>query len=229
MPIDLEKLEREVSADADAMNQAITKAHAEIDALDPNLIPAETAKRARALHSSTEKVIIENFNTLKSKAEEAASVQHRYSPDGVRRAARFHPDDGTDATMRIAAFERLKREPNVRLLQYAEDAAQDGNVAMVEAVRLELSSRAGLSRELDSRMGQILSKLPVPPEVSAVAARIEKIVGLKKQSEAVLLSFMRSDPVKRSELQRQIKGRDHDPGPTPSTPQQRLTAARQRA
>jgi hypothetical protein len=154
-------MQREQEADHAALERGVAAMEAKIAGLDsqlrPDVIRARTAEIRKERSSPLATLVI----AMKKRAQEAHEMARVLSPVAELRLARFHNDDGINATMQMSLLMRLERTSTPELLEHLEDAVAAKNLARVEAVRLEFHRRQD-REEMMGRYRAASSKLEFP-------------------------------------------------------------------
>jgi hypothetical protein len=167
--------------------------------LDPQLQPDALRKRTAQIRSEAVQLLSPWMRALSERAARAEATARTFTKEAELRRAKFHNDEGVNATMTLAAFARLQRSSTAELIEHLEDAVSTQNLALAEAVRLEFSGRPERERqELTHRYSGAFEKLQVPQVVAAKQA-LGKIASLAALGEERFTSLTsgRSDPVAR--------------------------------
>jgi hypothetical protein len=193
----LQSLERAQETDLKSIEAAVAKATAEIERLDQNLKPEILAERTGEIRRRASEALQERHRAIVERSNEAKALGRKFTPEGVRRSARFHDDPATDATASLAASMRLAKVPTGELLEYLSDAVEANNVAMVEAIRVEWTSRPD-TNDLRGEFTARFSKLQIPQAAEA-ARSLQRVQGLAEMSAVKLTELSRgsSDPMRR--------------------------------
>jgi hypothetical protein len=202
----LEELLRQQEADHAALERSYTALENRIAGLDNRLRPEalrEEAGRLRAAASDGLKNLAVAMNNRASLANEMARM---HSPAAELRLARFHADDGVNATIQMSLLMRLGRTPTGELIEHLRDAVAAKNLARVEAVRLEWESRdrelvaLGPEQRQAARRAfdEEFAKLEMP-QAAAAKRTIDKIAQLAAfgQERFTSATSGRSDPLAR--------------------------------
>lgn len=190
-------MKREQREDLAAINRIVDDAVNKLEALDKGLRPEVRTERQAAIRDKAAQDIGPIRQRMAKRAADAKEAAPGLAPDVIRRAARFHTDDATDAAMRLAAADRLGRAANPELLNYLDDAVRDKNLAMAEAVRAEFSARnttpPELKLEFEHRM-----RAATTPEAQEGLQIIDQVVGNDLLgAERLSALYGRPDPVAR--------------------------------
>jgi hypothetical protein len=167
--------------------------------LDPQLRAEALRERTRAIRSEAETLLAPWMRALRERAERAEAMARTVTREAELRRARFHQDDGINATMTLAAFARLERSSTAELIEHLRDAAGAKNAAMAEAVRLEFSSRPERERqELMASFTAALGAIDFPQVAAArqAAGKIASLAALGEERFSAVTTG-RSDPVAR--------------------------------
>ena len=143
-----------------------------------------------------------------SQAQKAEAQTRHFSPQALRRAARFDADPAKDATIRLSVFATLSRATTGELMAYMQDAVDSGSLALAEAIRLEWQGRPQAERDaIGLAFYRALDMVPIPAASSTAALR--RIVGLAQAADVRIreVTSGRSNPLGRITAARMASGR----------------------
>jgi hypothetical protein len=196
--MDFAQLEREQERDQAAIAEVVKAAEQKLAAISPDLRAEVANEKRRAIREQTLQQVAARRNGMIARAEQARTALPSYTPEAIRRNARFADDRATDASIRSARFATLSRTSTPELLAHLQDAVQANDVAGVEAVRLEFQSRSDRSPEVQKRFETEFEKLKLP-QVAEAQRALNRTIGLTDVVNVQLaeLTRGRADPMAR--------------------------------
>lgn len=209
MLTEFEAFARNQEQDWGAFQSRTTAMEARIAKLDPKLRPEALTEYTANIRRETEQELQSLLAAMTKRTKEAEESAHFHTPEAELRQARFHRDDLTNATMEQAYFARLGRTSTSDLIELLKDAVTGKNLAQVEAIRLEFTSRRD-SEAFRDRYKATFGKVNLP---RSKAAR-DLLGQIRSKSALAQERFLgaivgRSDPVARmaaARLARVTKG-----------------------
>jgi hypothetical protein len=135
------RAEREQNADQTRIEEAITKAGAEIGALERRPLGPEGMQRSIITIRDQTVLNIRDVRRNMVKRTIAAKNMREMVDDVLRQRSRFASQDIEDANLRTRYFELLGRTPTFRLIRHLQDAVHAGDFACKESIRFEFQCR----------------------------------------------------------------------------------------
>ena len=195
MPMeDMQILQEE---DFASLNKLIADVDKRIADLDQQLRDEVLRERAQEIRSEGAKLLDPVLRAMNKRAATAEQMARTFTREAELRRARFHKEDGVNATMTLAAFARLQRTSTPELVEHMKDAATANDLALAEAVRLEFASRQDTS-EFREGYAAAFAKVQTPhaDQVKATVGKVASLAALGRERFNYATTG-RSDPVAR--------------------------------
>jgi hypothetical protein len=188
----------------------------EIEAIDRDLRVEARNQRIAAIREKRRAEIEPIIGDMMKAASAAAAQLSYYTQSGFRRRM----FEKLDASERTALLEAHKLMSTGELVECAEDAVREKNLAKLEAVRMVLQNRTDRTNEQASQLNQCLDGLR-EPQIETMHAECKLTVGHANYAHAVLKEFVTGRPQPVEIMTAAREAGLVAPPPTPTDPVER--------
>jgi hypothetical protein len=182
------RAEREQNADETRIEEAITKAGAEIVALERRHLDPEEMQRSIITIRDRAILNIRDVRRNMVKRTIAAKSTREMVDDVLRQRSRFASHDLEDVKLRTRFFELLGRTPTFRLIRHLQDAVHAGDFACKESIRFEFQCRDD-REEYTKSFEKVLAKNALHDPVE-MRKRLANICIAAEKTDARITEFL---------------------------------------
>lgn len=189
---DVATLETAQAGDLNAIEQAIAKAEADIEALDA--LSIRESDRRDKVQEIRDKAIVEIRDrraAAQKRLQEAKAMSREFEPQAFRRSAI------QGAAAKVSSLIPIyQNAPTSELFGFLDDAVTAGNIAAAEALRHEFDKRKRTAEEI-RRFAAILSRLKLP--VDEASEKLANVHSMGAMIDVRITELLRGrrDPMRR--------------------------------